>query len=190
MHQNSRDSKIIKAQELEQTINNAFIPVKFHYSRLQDMEIWKYKMIILQKSKTYELIHLTQTLSSSVLGGGWMFIERYLRQGFCGRISGSHSCVAEDSSLQGCGTGWLGEWFLMFQSKLFLHLHGSSSSIQISFWTAWSWRSRHYNPMKQWEPFSQQQSYLPEWLKNEGSCNYCYGTPIRLCLMSDKKQHC
>jgi hypothetical protein len=31
---NNLNSKISKAQELEQKINTAFIPVKFHYSKL------------------------------------------------------------------------------------------------------------------------------------------------------------
>jgi hypothetical protein len=68
-----------------------------------------------------------------------MFIKNVsLRQGFCYGISGSHVGDAEDSSLRGCDTGQLGEWFLSFQSKLFLHMHWCSSSRRISFWTAWS----------------------------------------------------
>ena len=72
---------------------------------------------------------------------GWNHIHKNvsLIQGFgCRFSSGSHSGVAEDSSLRGCDTGLLGEWFLRFQSKLFLHLHGSSSSRRITFLTAWS----------------------------------------------------
>jgi hypothetical protein len=80
--------------------------------------------------------------------------------------------IFEDSSLLGCDSVLLDEWFQMFQRNMvpsFSTLHSSC--------TAWPWRWRHYNPSRCQELLTNQCSIIVQKFLNTQQHRYENLTP-------------